>query len=946
MDQNKKDGKITPGQEMAKNLFILGGMGFERLMESMSLGVALHEIVTDEAGVPCDYTFLYVNPAFESMTGLKSCEITGRTVRRIFPKIEDFWISTYGRVALTGEPVSFENYTRAIDKWFEVNAYSPGKGFFACIFSEITERKKSEKELKLFKSIIDFSSEAIAVSSPDCKLVYTNQAFEKLFGISKKKAVGMDYLAFFKGDSGAYLKNVVIPDIVAGSSWNGELSATDSEGRDLKLLISLDSVRGADGLALNIFGLMHDLSAAKKIEAEKHLAEERLNSFLANIDDAVFFVSLEGHINFLNPSCFKFSGYGHDEFKEDPLLWQNLIDSDDLKDILDFIRRRPSNFGFRDLEFKSRDKNGYWRWINARVTPAFSASGDLIGYNCIGRDMTKSKRAETILRLNNRISSIFLTSEPDLLFRDVLGFVLDSFKAKIGFIAFFENPGTPVFLSAFPGNVFEICEVGGKIWEGYNICARSISERRILVKNSDLDFPEGHIIMDNAISVPIMLRDSVIAILVMANRESGFDEEDEKILNAISFNLAPVIEAHMRTSQRERERKLYAKEKECLENQFRQIQKIEAIGQLAGGMAHDLNNMLSPILGYSELILSDYPENPDIQNGVSEIRKAAERARDLVRNLLAFSRKQTLELMQEDLNYIISRIEKMLRHVIMENIRLDLVLSGYPVNIMVDAGQMEHILLNLALNAQDAMPSGGVLSVSTSIVFLDRNFLSGENSSLMPGNYALLEMRDTGSGMGQDVLTHIFEPFFTTKDVGKGTGLGLASVYGIVRQHKGLITVSSEIGRGSIFRVYLPIYDGSGGRRSAETFDDIRVCGTEAVIIVEDNEMVRFFVEHVLRRHGFNVLVADCPEKGLEVMENYPHDIHLMLTDIIMPEMNGVDLYNLSRRLKPNLKIVYMTGYGDEVISGQGLIDDGIRVIRKPFSIAELVSAVRNALDH
>lgn len=944
MDSEMKYDKKSPGSKM-EFLDPKQSPGVEKLISSMSQGFALHEIISDQGGLPHNYMFHYVNPAFERMTGLKSAEIIGKTVREIIPGIEEFWIDIYGRVALTGDSVSFENYTDAIGKWFEVTAYSPHKGYFACIFSDITERKKSEEELKLFKAIIDSSREAIVIGRPDGRLVYTNQAHENLFGISGAKAAGKDFMEFFSGNSAEVLKKKALTGLLNGSCWQGELDAINSADKKLRLWMRADAVRDKDNKIRYIFGLMHDVAETRKAQAEKHLAEDRLNSFISNMDDAVYFISLDGRVTFFNPSFFRFSGYARDEFEADPMLWQKLVDHDDLKEILDFLWRQPSNFAFRDIEFRSRHKNGSWRWINNRLTPAFSNSGELIGYNCVGRDITRNKRSETILRLSNKISSIFLTSKPDRLFNDLLGYVLDSFKAKIGFIAYFEDPATPVFLSAVPDNVFKICEVNSKIWEGFNICARAISERRVIFKNSELEFPEGHIIIDNAISVPVVLRDSVIAILIMANSKLGFDGDDIKILKAISSHIAPVIEAHMRTVQKERERKYYEEERDRLESQFRQVQKIEAIGQLAGGMAHDLNNMLSPILGYSELLLADYPENKDIQNGVTEIIRAAERARDLVKNLLAFSSKQVLDLMTEDLNYIISRMERMLRHVIMENIRLDMIFSGYPINITVDRGQIEQIVLNLALNAQDAMQCGGVLSIATSLVFLDKDSLSYENTELKAGSYALLEIRDTGSGMRQEVLEHIFEPFFTTKDVGKGTGLGLATVYGIVKQHKGMITVNSEIGRGSVFRIYLPVSESLASQKKQGPAEKKHGKATEAVIIVEDNEMVRFFVEHVLRRHGFNVLVADSPEKGLSMIVTYPYDIQVMLTDIIMPEMSGRELYEEAKIHKPNLKVIYMTGYGDEVISGQGLLEERGRVIKKPFTIADLVTAVRNTLD-
>lgn len=921
-------------------------LDFEKLITSMKQGFSLHEIVCDHVGRPCDYVFLYVNSAFENLTGQKADEIVGRSVKTVFPGIEPFWIETYGKVAFTGEPISFEHYTESLNAWFEVTAYSPQKGYFACIFSEITERKRSEEELKLFKTIIESSSEAIAVGKSDGRIIYTNAAHQKLFGIPRSRAVNSNFVESLPIESAEIVRNEIMPTLMKGDGWQGEFDAIGSEDSLFRLWMRADTVRDKDGNIIHVFGLMHDVSETRLMQAAKRSAEERLQTFMSNVDDAVYFLSLDGNINCYNPACFNFSGYTNEEFSADPKLWQKIMDADDLKTILSTIEKRPVNFVLRDIEFRSMHKNGSWRWINTRITPAFSDKGELIGYNCIGRDITRSKRSETILRMSSKISSIFLVSEPERIFHDVLGFLLDSFRSQIGFIAYFENPDTPVFLSTVPNDIFEVCKINGKIWSGFNLCAQSISEKKILFKNGELEFPAGHIRVENAISVPIIFKNSTIALVVIANSSADFGREDRNILKALSSHLAPVIESHMKTVQKERERKFFAEEKERLELQIRQTQKIEAVGQLAGGVAHDLNNMLSPILGYSELLICDFPDNPEIQNGVSEIKKAAERAKDLVKDLLAFSRKQVLELMTEDLNYIISRMERMLRHVIMENIRVDFTLSDYPINIMVDRGQVEQILLNLALNAQDAMPSGGVLSVSTAMVFLDKKVFDAEGKILKSGNYALLEIRDSGCGMRPEVLDHIFEPFFTTKNVGRGTGLGLASVYGIVNQHNGMIEVNSEAGRGSSFRIFLPVSEGFQGRASSvnDTMDS--VCGTEVVVLVEDNEMVRFFVEHVLRRHGFNVMVADSSEKGLDLVESYPSDIHLVLTDVVMPEMSGKEFYEQARKMKPGLRVIYMTGYGEDVLASQGLIGKEDRIITKPFTIAELVSSVRNTLDN
>lgn len=919
---------------------------FEKLISSMTQGFALHKIVCDHTGAPVDYIFLYVNSAFEKITGLKSSEMTGKNVKSFFPGLESFWIDTYGKVAISGEPISFEHYTAPMDAWFEVTAYSPGKNFFACIFSEITGRKKTEEKLRLFEAIIESSNEAIAIGKPDGKLVYTNLAHEKLFGMSRQKAVTSNFTENLPSRSVDVLKKAVIPLLRDGKSWQGEIDAFDSGGKVFELWSRADALRNENGTIQYVFGLMHDVSETKRINEARLIAEEKLRAFISNVDDAIYYISLDGHMHCYNPACYRFSGYTSEDFNIDPKLWQKIMHPDDLKEILDLIDKKPESFVFKDLEFRSKYKNGEWRWINTRITPAFSSEGVLSGYNCIGRDITRSKRVETILRMSGRISSMFITKGQDQIFRHVLDYLLDCFKAQTGFIAYFPDSANTFILSASPDDIFEVCRTNERMWKGINICAQSICEKKIIYRNSDLELPAGHIIVDNAISTPIIIGNNVIALLVIANSNCDFTKEDRKILKALGTQLAPIIESHMKTAEKEKERLKLSREKEKLEQQIRQAQKIEAVGQLAGGMAHDLNNMLSPILGFSELLIADFGENQELLNGLTEIRKAAERAKDLVKHLLAFSRKQVLDLMTEDVNYIISRMERMLRHVVLENIKVDFILAGYPIYIMVDRGQIEQIVLNLVLNAQDAMKGGGLLSISTDMIFIDKTDADHDEKKQQPGNYALIEIRDTGSGMSPEVMEHIFEPFYTTKPVGQGSGLGLATVYGIVNQHNGFIEVQSEQGRGSTFRIFFPVADGTDSTGGSEEVTDYGIYGTETIIVVEDNEMVRFFVEHVLKRHGFNVLVAESPVKGLEIIESYPATINLMLTDIIMPEMSGQDLLKNARKLKPNIKCVYMTGYGEDVLSGQGLFGNEGTIITKPFTIAELISAVRNELDN
>ncbi len=378
-----------------------------------------------------------------------------------------------------------------------------------------------------------------------------------------------------------------------------------------------------------------------------------------------------------------------------------------------------------------------------------------------------------------------------------------------------------------------------------------------------------------------------------------------------------------------------------LEEQLRNAQQLEAIGRLAGGVAHDFNNILSIIMGHGELMLAT--ADADAKNSLEQIRKAAERAAALTQQLLAFSRKQVLQPKVMDLNEAVAEVQKMLTRVIGEDIELVASLHPELASVRVDPGQVEQVLMNLAINARDAMPHGGKIVMETANVDVDSG--RARELELAAGKYVLLQVSDTGHGMDAATMGHIFEPFFTTKKMGKGTGLGLATVYGIVKQSGGSIQVDSEAGRGSTFRLYLPAA-GEGTRRPMETRASECVAGgTETILVVEDEADLRELTRIFLEGYGYRVLQASSAEQAIEATERYRDKIDLLLTDVIMPGMSGRRLAEeiLSRR--PQTKIIYMTGYTDDMVVQHRVLEPGVQLLQKPFSKTELAVKVRAMLD-
>jgi PAS domain S-box-containing protein len=386
-------------------------------------------------------------------------------------------------------------------------------------------------------------------------------------------------------------------------------------------------------------------------------------------------------------------------------------------------------------------------------------------------------------------------------------------------------------------------------------------------------------------------------------------------------------------------------ERKRLEEQLRQAQKMEAIGRLAGGVAHDFNNLLTAIIGYGDLILMDCPE-PDqpLARNAAEIKRAAERAASLTRQLLAYSRQQILAARVLDLNTIVADMEKLLRRLIGEHIDLVTRLDRTLRRTFADPGQLEQVVLNLVLNARDAMPHGGRITITTSNVELDESY-AWQHVDVEPGAYVRLTVSDTGCGMDEHVRAHLFEPFFTTKEVGKGTGLGLATIFGIVKQSGGHIDVQSAPGQGTTFNVYLPQVLEHMPKAPREAPATQPLHGTETVLLAEDEETVRTLVLSVLRRHGYTVLEARHGLDAVHICEEHPGPIHLLITDVVMPSLNGRELYQRLLGLRPALKVVYISGYPGDAVDLHGLQDKGASFLPKPFKPDALVRTVRELLD-
>jgi PAS domain S-box-containing protein len=566
----------------------------------------------------------------------------------------------------------------------------------------------------------------------------------------------------------------------------------------------------------------------------------------------------------------------------------------------------------------------------------------------IGQDITERKQAEASLirqqrsiKLSSRIANVFLTSPQSEVYADVLDVLLKTLESRFGYFGYIDEAGDLVSPS-LTREVWDQCQVPEKsivfprsVWGG--LWGRSLIEKKTLVSNENLRIPEGHVALQNAIATPILHHGNLIGQFVLANKPGGYDKDDRDLLESAAAQTAPILFA---IQEEARQKTAYEK----MEDQLRQAQKMETVGRLAGGVAHDFNNMLGVILGHAELALLQADENHDLHDDLKEIQKAAERSADITKQLLAFARKQIISPRQLNLNDTVESMLNMLRRLIGEDIDLVWKPAAHLWPVKMDPSQIDQILANLCVNARDAISGVGKLTIETGIKTFDEEYCN-EHLGFIPGDFVMLAVSDNGCGMDKNTLANLFEPFFTTKEVGKGTGLGLATVYGIVRQNNGFINVYSEPDQGSTFRIYLSRFFDDDSVAKAIPRKKTVAGGTETILLVEDEPSILRMTRMMLEKKGYSVLYATTPEEAMEKAKNHPGNIDLLMTDVVMPEMNGRNLAGKITELYPGIGILFMSGYTSNVIAHQGILDDGVAFIQKPFSMADMAEKIREVLD-
>src|SRR4030066_1281540 len=632
----------------------------------------------------------------------------------------------------------------------------------------------------------------------------------------------------------------------------------------------------------------------------KQVEEENRNLFTLSLD-MLCIAGFDGYFKRLGPSWEKTRGFTMEKLCAKPFI--EFIHPEDREKTIAEAQKLSTGIDVISFENRYLCKNGSYRWILWNATS--SLKEELIFASA--RDVTEKKRAEA--EIKKVMEQTLIESEEK--YRELVNEVNDGFFVvdKEGVFGFVNKALAKMMGCKYPEEL-----IGKKFLEF--IAPDSLEE----VLNHFKNQMEGKRVSETVNVKIIGLSGKEIYVEV---RPSPI-YEDGKIIGSRGV-IRDITE------------------RKQLEQQLRQSQKMEAVGKLAGGIAHDFNNLLTVILGYSQIIHNRLPEDDPLLKDIDEVRKSAIRAASLTKQLLAFSRKQVLQPKKINLNSVVIETEKMLGRLIGENIELVTETSPMLGPVMADPGQIEQVIMNLVVNARDAMEEGGKLTIETANVILDENY-ARLNPGAKPGHYAMLAVTDTGSGMDNETLSHLFEPFFNTKAPGKGTGLRLSTVYGIIKQSGGYISAYSEVNKGTSFKVYLPLVSGTPQAAEANKTGKIVYKPSETILLAEDEETVRALAFRILSDQGYKVLETGEPLQAVQIFNNYKGKIDLIITDIIMPGMTGLGLVQRIQTTHPDVKVLYISGYTDTSMLHQGVLESDTPFLQKPFTPQTLLKKVREVI--
>ena len=761
-------------------------------------------------------------------------------------------------------------------------------------------RRKADQELyrirDIFKHLTDNITDVFWIRSADMKkLYYISPAYEQIWGrpVDAQFSKPSDWIDQIVPEDRKRVADAYDELMADAPTIDVEYQIVRSDGGTRWIRTRGFQVRDPDGKLMRLTGIVTDITSRKNAEDELRSKEERLRLLFDQIKDGFYQSTPDGRLVEINPAMIEMFGYSSRE---------DMLKADVQRDLYFAPEDRKSRIldeGKESSEtYRMRRKDGSAIWVEDRGQYKYDEHGKVVLHQGMLRDVTDRRLAEERLMLSEER------------YRDLV-----------------ENAHDIIFSHARDGKYTSINKAGEAI-TGY-------THDEILGLN----------ISDTVVPEHIAKLHEEIEKLLAGERRNAYELEflgkDGRRI-AVELNAKLVLHDGSPVGIQGIARDIT--ERKLLEKQLAQAQKLESIGRLAGGIAHDFNNMLTAINGYSELTLRRMADGDPLKSNIEEIKKAGERSALLTNQLLAFSRQQMLVPVVLDINEVISDITHMLQRLIGEDVQFVAMLKPDVGHVKVDAGQLSQIIMNLAVNSRDAMRTGGTLTIETGTVFLDAEY-TNEHFGVSPGAYVVISVTDTGEGMDAETRGRMFEPFFTTKEVGKGTGLGLATVYGIVKQSGGNVIAYSEVGHGTTVKVYLPQVVKEDQHVTADPAFKGAVSSVQTILLVEDEPILRNLSRQILESSGFTVIEASNGAEALQLFHTDIPEIDLLLTDVVMPEMGGRELAEELKRKVPGLPVLFTSGYTDDAVMRHGFLETTSNFIQKPFTATSLSAKVRSVLE-
>jgi two-component system cell cycle sensor histidine kinase/response regulator CckA len=883
---------------------------FFSILEKAPYGVALIDL---------HGKYLYINPEFTNITGYPPEDIaTGRDwFQRAYPdpkyrkEVIETWKEDKSKRKFADRDFSIACKNGQV-KRIEFRTTFLEDGRVVTALHDITERNRAEEALReseeRYRTILENIEDGYYEVDLPGNFTFFNDSLCRMLGYSKDEMIGMGNQQYTDEENRKKLFqafNQVYRTGKPAKGFDWEVFAKD--GTKLFGEVSVSLIKDSKGQPNGFRGIARDITQRKQTEEALRAEKQRFQTLLENAPFGMVVIDKDSSFKYINPKFIELFGFDLKEIPNGKEWFRKAYPDPDYRHRVISVWKNDLRI-FEPGEKRSRIfsvtcKDGMEKIIN--FIPVQLETGENL-MAC--EDITERKRAEEALRVSEeKYRTILENIEEGYYEVDTTGhftFFNDSVCRLLGY--FKEE------LIGMNDRQYSDEENARKLYQTFNKVYRTGEPARgfdweIIRKDGTKRFVEASV---------SLLKDS-------EGKPCGFR------------GIARDITEHKRA-----ERQMAA-----LRQQLLQSQRVEAIGRLAGGIAHDFNNLLTVIRGYSQLSLLELKEDDKLRENIEEVQKATQKASDLTRQLLAFSRRQIMDMKVLDLNTLLRDLNKMLRRVIGEDIELVTVLAEDLGRVKTDSGQIEQVILNLAVNARDAMPNGGKLILETTNVDLDEGYARA-HVAVTPGRYVMFSLSDTGVGMSPEVKEHLFEPFFTTKEKGKGTGLGLSTVYGIVKQSGGNIWAYSEPGRGATFKIYLPRVNEPLKEIKERVLSEEIPRGSETILAVEDEEEVRKLTVQILKGQGYTVLEASHGEEAMKVAKEHGGDgIHLLLTDVVMPGMSGSELAKSLGSLLPKMKVLFMSGYTDNAIVHHGVLEEGVNYIQKPFTVDALAHKVREVLD-